>query len=249
MKLHILSDLHLEFESFEIPSVDADVRILAGDIDVRTRGLEFALEQSAIPAIYVAGNHEYYGDALPKLTDKLRQQASGTQVHFLENEVAVFGATRILGCTLWTDFDLCGSEIREIAMLEAKKIMNDYKRIRKSPRYGKVQPATTRSLHLSSLAWLRSELQREWSGQTIVVTHHAPLVQSLDRHKPVELLSAAYASQLDSLIEEFPIHLWIHGHTHHCVDYEWMGTRILSNQRGYPDAPAIGFDAGLVVSI
>ena len=31
-RLHILSDLHIEFGPFECPSLDADVTILAGDI-------------------------------------------------------------------------------------------------------------------------------------------------------------------------------------------------------------------------
>ena len=32
MRLHILSDLHLEFEPFTPPAVEADVVILAGDV-------------------------------------------------------------------------------------------------------------------------------------------------------------------------------------------------------------------------
>jgi hypothetical protein len=42
--------------------------------------------------------------------------------------------------------------------------------------------------------------------------------------------------------------LWVHGHTHHCVDYELGGTRILSNQRGYPRDQTT-FDPGLVIEI
>ncbi len=34
MKLHILNDLHIEFEDFVPPATDADVVILAGDIGV-----------------------------------------------------------------------------------------------------------------------------------------------------------------------------------------------------------------------
>lgn len=31
MKLHLLSDLHLEFSTFEPPATDADVIVLSGD--------------------------------------------------------------------------------------------------------------------------------------------------------------------------------------------------------------------------
>jgi len=40
MKLHILNDLHIEFEDFEPPVSDADVVVLAGDIGVE--GLRWA---------------------------------------------------------------------------------------------------------------------------------------------------------------------------------------------------------------
>ncbi len=41
MKLHILNDLHIEFEDFEPPVTDADVVVLAGDICVGTEGLQW----------------------------------------------------------------------------------------------------------------------------------------------------------------------------------------------------------------
>lgn len=34
MKLHVLSDLHLEFGGFPVPETDADVVVLAGDTRV-----------------------------------------------------------------------------------------------------------------------------------------------------------------------------------------------------------------------
>jgi hypothetical protein len=51
------------------------------------------------------------------------------------------------------------------------------------------------------------------------------------------------------LLGEFEIDLWIHGHTHHCVDFVQNKTRILSNQRGYPDERMPGFNPNLVLEI
>ena len=45
MKLHVLSDIHVEFEAFDAPATDADVVILAGDIHVGRNGLDWALQQ------------------------------------------------------------------------------------------------------------------------------------------------------------------------------------------------------------
>lgn len=46
-KLHILSDLHLEFSTFEPPATDADVIILAGDIGKGNKGDEAFTEDMA----------------------------------------------------------------------------------------------------------------------------------------------------------------------------------------------------------
>lgn len=61
MKLQIYSDLHLEFARFDPAPSDADVVILAGDIDIKSRGVKWASEVFQCPVIYVCGNHEYYG--------------------------------------------------------------------------------------------------------------------------------------------------------------------------------------------
>ena len=45
MKLHVLNDVHIEFEAFEPQATDADVVILAGDIGVGMEGLRWAEER------------------------------------------------------------------------------------------------------------------------------------------------------------------------------------------------------------
>jgi len=60
MKIHILSDVHLEFgkwpREIDVNAIDADVTILAGDIGVGLAGLDWALGFTR-PVIYVCGNH------------------------------------------------------------------------------------------------------------------------------------------------------------------------------------------------
>ena len=61
MRLHILSDLHLEFGKVKIPETDADVIVLAGYIHVGSKGISWARKQFPDkPVIYVLGNHEFY---------------------------------------------------------------------------------------------------------------------------------------------------------------------------------------------
>jgi predicted phosphodiesterase len=249
MKLHILSDLHTEFEAFAIPKTDADVLVLAGDIGAKLSGLEQALKTSKIPVVYVAGNHEYYGAAIPKLNAELQDLARGSQVHVLENDEFVFRNVRFLGCTLWTDFEILGLERRNLAMWDAQQKMADYRLIRKSPNFNRLRPIDTAGLHFESVRWLKRQLEQAFDGRTVVVTHHAPSAKSFNPKYQTDLLSAAFASNLEPLIEEFKIDLWIYGHTHHNTDFRHGSTRIISNQRGYPNERATGFNPNLVIEL
>jgi Icc-related predicted phosphoesterase len=54
-------------------------------------------------------------------------------------------------------------------------------------------------------------------------------------------LSPAFVSDLSALIEEFQPAAWVFGHTHHNIDEQVGSTRIVTNQRGYPDELSAGF--------
>jgi predicted phosphodiesterase len=93
MKLHILSDLHIEFAHFELPETDADVIVLAGDVGVGTTGVEWITKQASNkPIIYVPGNHEFYGHGI-SLIEELKN-AAPCNVHVLDNEQVVIDGVR-----------------------------------------------------------------------------------------------------------------------------------------------------------
>jgi len=61
MKLHILSDLHIEFAPFKMLATNADVVILAGDIHLGEKGFKWAYDNiKDKDVIYVLGKHELY---------------------------------------------------------------------------------------------------------------------------------------------------------------------------------------------
>jgi predicted phosphodiesterase len=247
MKIHVLSDLHCEFAPFDPPRTDADVVVLAGDTHPGTRGIELAHEWFPDrPVVYLAGNHEYYREASPRLLRKLEETARGSSIHFLENRQLVMDGVRFLGCTLWTDFELFGE--RHHSMAAAQAIMNDFRLIRVEPGYRRFHPADARASHLTSLRWLMEQLDTPFDGATVVVTHHAPSLRSVKPHYRDHPATPAYATDLEWLLDGRAA-LWIHGHTHVRTEYEIGGTRVLSNQRGYPDDPVDGFDPGLVVQV
>jgi predicted phosphodiesterase len=248
LKLYVLSDLHVEFGSVDPPRAAADVIILAGDTHIGQRGPGWV--QQAWPGttiLYVAGNHEYYKEALPKHTQRLRGLTNGTTVHFLEQSTLLLEDVVFLGCTLWTDFALFGDPRR--AASEALQGLTDYRRIRVSPSYRRLHPADTIRLHRGSIAWLESEFNKYRGRKIVVITHHAPSRRSIPEPFKNDLLSAAYASDLDALIERSGVTLWVHGHTHSSSDYRIGDTRVICNARGYPDELNPDFVPGLVLEV
>lgn len=247
MKIHVLSDLHTEFEPFDPPETDAELVVLAGDTSMGTRGMEQAREWfPGRPVLYIAGNHEYYRESTPRLNRKLAEAAHACGMHFLENGAVVIGGVRFLGCTLWTDFELFGE--RHHSMAAAQAAMNDFRLIRVDPDYRRFRPADARVSHMVSLDWLCTQLDVPFDGPTVVVTHHAPSLRSVNPRFHSHPATPAYASDLEWLLDGRAV-MWIHGHTHLCVDYEMGGTRVISNQRGYPEDPVDGFDPAFVVEV
>ncbi len=248
MKLQILSDLHIEFAPYEIVDTGADAVILAGDIHLGDKGFNWARENiKKKEVIYILGNHEFYREATPRLFEKLEEKTKGTNIHVLENQSISIDGVRFLGCTLWTDFQLLDS--LDVSIASAKMRMNDYKLIRISPRYSKIQPSYTVIWHKQSKNWLEREIKKYDAQKVVVVTHHAPSINSIPAKDRKDPLSAAFASNMVDFISSSKIKLWVHGHIHTAFDYRIGETRVICNPLGYPDEPRRGFNPALTVEI
>ena len=82
MRLHIIADLHFEFGPVDVPDTHADVVVLAGDVAVGPKGLDWIHHRFPDrPVIYVLGNHEFYRHNLPGLTQSLMRQAEASHIH------------------------------------------------------------------------------------------------------------------------------------------------------------------------
>lgn len=250
MRIHVLSDLHLEIAPYQPQPVECDVVVLAGDIGNHLQGLEWARHiWPEKEIVYVPGNHEFYRRERSETLRQMRTVARELGVHLLDNDEVVIAGVRFLGSTLWTDFELFGEDLKKSAMAEGKKYLNDFRLIRERDRL--FSPARSIQLHKTSRKWLAAKLQKPFPGKTVVITHHLPSAQSVaERYKPI-LSSACFASNLDELMGASA--LWIHGHTHDSFNYVLRGTRVVCNPRGYcrtparPENPA--FDPTLVVEV
>jgi predicted phosphodiesterase len=250
MRIHVLSDLHIEIAAYQPQSVECDVVVLAGDIGNHVQGIEWGRRIWPDKEIlYVPGNHEFYRRERTETLQQMRDCAHRLGVHLLDNDEAVIAGIRFLGSTLWTDFKLFGEELKKSAMLDGSKYLNDFRLIRERDRV--FSPARSIQLHKTSRAWLTAKLQEPFSGKTVVITHHLPSAQSVAERYKTSLTSACFASNLDELMGASV--LWIHGHTHDSFDYVLRGTRVVCNPRGYcrnPEKPEnLEFDPGLVVEV
>lgn len=249
MKILVLSDLHLAHLSFsavhEGQRIDehADVVVLAGDIDDGVGGFRWARETFPDkPVVYVAGNHEFYGHHWIQHIDAMCEAAKKYDIEFLEADAIDLGGVRFLGCSLWTDFELFGSDQKADALRRAKASMMDYHyiKITRTAEFYWVNskrliPALTERRHRGSVEWLEKKLEGGGDpAKTVVVTHHAPHPKSIPPRfaNTNDLLCASYASDLTRVMGKAG--LWIHGHMHHSVDYSVDGTRVVTNPRGYP---------------
>jgi predicted phosphodiesterase len=250
VRLHVLSDLHLERGEFVVDVSDCDAVVLAGDIGAGTQGVSWAREWAdGRPVLYVAGNHEFYGHEIPGLIGELRQMATGSSVRVLENDEVILAGIRFLGCTLWSDFDFNGNQRRAESMQLCQRVVNDYEYIKFGPAGRTVAPRDTRMFHLSSRRWLAARLSESYDGPTVIVTHHAPLIRARPSNPALCSLAGAFASDLTDLMGADRVALWIYGHTHRAADLEVRGTRVLSNPRGYADQPVLDFDPARVVEV
>ena len=104
-------------------------------------------------------------------------------------------------------------------------------------------------LHETAVSYIFNELEQNFEGDCIVITHHVPYV----RNKRDDL-APAYQSDLTKRFSEcknLPW-FWISGHTHISevipIEYETGIVTFISNQLGYPNEQT-NFNENLVLEI
>jgi len=219
MRAWIVSDIHyspmdaLWGTPLRVP--DADICICAGDISNTVSTSVAYLRRNIeprMPVILVLGNHDYYNSSIDFALERARLQVEGTSIHLLENQSIEIGGCRFVGATLWTDFAVSvggdehipPEERRAKAFGLVPSRIADFECIfRSDPRRqnenGLVTVGEIVARHRASLSFIDRELEQPFDGHTVVVTHHAPHMQSLDPTFFGQVSSAAFASDLSDL--------------------------------------------------
>ncbi|VTU42630.1 MULTISPECIES: metallophosphoesterase [unclassified Variovorax] len=242
MKLHVLSDLHLEFYASGPLPVLADALVLAGDI-VLTRDLgplrELVSNYAAAgrPVLFVPGNHEFYSAVMSDALRQLSRELPKAGVTLLHNRLVQFGGVRFFGATLWTNY-LLGTNGGSAAysMHAARSMLVDHRAIalRRKGELRHFDPSDAAAAHRKSLRLLRTKLSTPFAGRTVVITHHGVHPGSIAPRYAGDSITPAFISDLRPLIELLQPALWVHGHVHDSFSYEHGQTRFVVNPRGYP---------------
>lgn len=264
MKLQILSDLHIDsyarqlYPLGHIPQTDADVVLVAGDTANSDSGMPWLQEQAArlqVPVITIAGNHEYFNEDVLHFDKKLAtwdnynaQKQEGFR--FLQCQHVDIGDIRILGCTLWTDYQY---QANEDTMAAAMRFMRDYKQIYAGSEL--FSPEVSMKIHAEQRQWLKQALitAKMLGKKTVVMSHHSISPLSVSEKYANLPSNAAFVSDLSGWMHEdwAPI-LWVHGHTHEAFDYRIGNTRVIVNPRAYPNevsSTALAFAWDKVVDV
>lgn len=256
MKIQIFSDLHLDVRPIKpiMIMTGVDFVIVAGDT---CEGVLRAFEHLRrtvplhIPIAMVLGNHEYYRRFIPDELALARSQASAFNIHVLENDTVMLGngGIRVVGATLWTDYRAFGESNVAGVMNACATGMNDHRLIgwQKQP-WLRFRPQEAALLHHQSKIYLAEVLATEFTGPTVVISHHAAHWDSVHPRFRSDPVTAAFVSDQSALIEAHQPALWVHGHVHNSSDYRVRRTRVVCNPHGYgtenPD-----FDGALVVEV
>lgn len=240
MKIQFQSDLHLEHYqddiTYQITETHADVIVLAGDIGAsNSKTLDWLIQQSAKkPIIFCLGNHEFYDDEYHRVLDFWRSALISSDVFFLQDDQLIIDDTLFIGATLWTDYAIKGADKKKAVMTESARRMNDHYHIhmQKNGHQCLFQPKDALAIHQQSLGFIRQSLDKSLQQKKVVITHHAPSLQSIPAQYQQQLLCGAFASDLEALIRKYQPHCWIHGHLHNSSSYKVGNTHILANPKG-----------------
>ena len=281
MKLQLLSDLHLEAnpEFVATPAAGADLLVLAGDIGSYQQqrdghamaepdwGLQrfSPLPQYAgwpVPVVFVPGNHEYDGLDVDEAHRGLRATCDRLGIRWLERETWAFSDVRLIGTTLWADYDA----LADVAPPAKPVVRGKGKRPGPVPLLSSapVDPLTHRmrqrekafraaNFYLSKMAGERNgrlfdaqamrELALEcqdWLRAALaqpfegrtVVITH--FAPTLHSADPRYGLSPGTAGFCNALDDLLPLaDTWLHGHLHCPQDQQVGRCRIVANPLGY----------------
>ncbi len=239
IKIHYLSDIHLEFyDMTKIPRLlqqivpQSPICVLAGDIgypfqksyEAFLRGIHSKFEHIFL----IHGNHEYYqlkenkGKSMEQMVQKTEEIINTHhlhKIHFLNNSHYDLPKSdfRFIGSILWSNIE------------NPRYLSNDYELIYEN---GVTQ---LNECHALSKSYVESALLQAQNDKknVIMITHFLPSFK-LNHIKYSKYMNyfQCFSSHCDYLIQD-PVKLWIFGHTHMDMNMNINNVLCVANPIGY----------------
>jgi predicted phosphodiesterase len=259
IKLHIMSDIHLEFLnvsclnslSKKIPSLFLECKfdkketilVLAGDIGYpSTEKYWKFIEDCSLQyykVILITGNHEYYN------THSIKHYKFSTSDKILtieETDILIKEKIKkYINCyflqkdaVIIDGFTFLGTTLWSNIPIDERKnieyVVNDYKYIYKNANTN-VSAKDTTEIHNDQLDWLNKNI----TDNCIIITHHLPTKRlSHEKYEKYKLYNSAFMTELNEMFTD-KIKMWICGHTHTPMSYvdKVTGIHMITNPLGY----------------
>lgn len=237
--LHSLDDLSDDFYQ-----ATSSTLVLVGDICESTRLLNFLpifkrMSETWETVLYVLGNHEFYkgflNDVATYNKDTLKQFSN---IFILDNETKKVGDITFIGSTLWSDMNgedplsmlVCRSEISDYHYIKIREYIDNSSQC----NYRKIRPKDTVNLFKKNFDFLKNQIEQNANEENLVViTHHAPSVQSAGVKFRTTPTNGAFTSNLDNFVADSPVKAWVHGHCHDESHYLINECQVICHPMGY----------------
>lgn len=260
-RITYISDLHIEHAPWDPKGMDGDVRVFAGDIcDENGSGLSpiewIAGLPERTPAVFVAGNHDFYGSNIPTRLAQWRNEVSKYPwIHFLENEAIELEGVHFLGATLWSGLDAetgnvsgDGPHIRQAV----QEMITDFhviwaedqdpdeaKRVFAAMgRRNALMGGLVRRFGVDEMIRRHKEacvfLERECTPESVVITHFPAHPVSVHPRFAGSPVNPYFTNDMALLRANNAPKAWIQGHTHSPFHKRVLNTDLFCNPRGYP---------------
>lgn len=259
MKIQLMSDLHLELmanpqkkvlDMFEQERKDT-VLVLAGDIGspfspIYRLTLNLVVSKY-LKVIVISGNHEYYQQkpvstydpeqnkvvytrhTIDEIDAQIRTVCQQEGAVFLQKDVYQLDDMTFVGCTLWSP----GHVLYD-------SVVND-------SRYSAMDIYSRQDINKDHIAWLKTVI----TPGCIVVTHHLPTYQMIDKEFLMDSrysdMNSFFANHLPTPMLKKP-RLWLCGHSHRYCHKVIGDCRLYLNPHGYPDETS-HFENNLIIEV
>lgn len=229
-KIHIQSDTHVEMGPAIGSMCISDITICAGDNGLMCQPDKLAryfdqIRENTDEIIYVLGNHEFYHGDYEKTLTAADKFAKEHGIHLLDIALGTqdleLNGIKFWGSTLWTD-------LKEHDWFVCHKIGNgmmDYAVVTNGVR----QLSYQKTYEINKA----TREQINWDAD-IIVTHHCPIMIEHRRFPLSDITYGFCNTGLEEQIMDSDVKYWVYGHTHDSRFVDLNGTKLISNQQGYP---------------